>query len=56
MKHLGFEHEGFTKGFDPIKQIRYHSVLDLKNKTSKDILNGMDSLRKRNTKKFKKMV
>ena len=30
MKHLGFEHEGFTKGFDPIKQIRYHSVLDLK--------------------------
>ena len=30
MKHLGFKHEGFTKGFDPIKQIRYHSVLDLK--------------------------
>ena len=56
MKHLGFEHEGFTKGFDPIKQIRYHSVLDLKNKTSKDILNGMDSLRKRNTKKFKNGV
>ena len=54
MKHLGFEHEGFTKGFDPIKQIRYHSVLDLKNKTSKDILNGMDSLRKRNTKKVQK--
>ncbi|OUJ19622.1 hypothetical protein CBI45_13580, partial [Corynebacterium kefirresidentii] len=48
------EHEGFTKGFDPIKQIRYHSVLDLKNKTSKDILNGMDSLRKRNTKKVQK--
>ena len=56
MEELGFEHEGFHKGFHPILQVRYHSVLDLKDKTSKDILKGMDSLRKRNTKKVQKMV
>lgn len=54
MEELGFEHEGFHKGFHPILQVRYHSVLDLKDKTSKDILKGMDSLRKRNTKKVQK--
>ncbi|GGG85530.1 aminoacyltransferase [Staphylococcus pragensis] len=54
MKHLGYAHEGFTTGFDPILQIRFHSVLDLKNKSAKDVLNGMDSLRKRNTKKVQK--
>lgn len=54
MKHLGYQHQGFLKGFDPVVQIRYHSVLDLKDKTEKDVLKGMDSLRKRNTKKVKK--
>ena len=54
MEDLGYEHEGFHKGFHPILQVRYHSVLDLKNKTAKDVLNGMDSLRKRNTKKVQK--
>lgn len=54
MKQLGYQHEGFTTGFDPILQIRFHSVLNLKDKTAKDVLNGMDSLRKRNTKKVQK--
>ncbi|MBI5975434.1 aminoacyltransferase [Staphylococcus canis] len=53
-KALGYEHEGFTIGFDPVRQIRFHSVLDLKDKTAKDVLNQMDSLRKRNTKKVRK--
>lgn len=54
MKQLGYKHEGFLTGFDPILQIRFHSVLDLAGKTAKDVLNGMDSLRKRNTKKVQK--
>ncbi|MCS4485390.1 aminoacyltransferase [Staphylococcus americanisciuri] len=51
---LGYQHEGFTTGFNPVTQIRYHSVLDLTDKTAKDVLNGMDNLRKRNTKKVQK--
>ncbi|WP_372874608.1 peptidoglycan bridge formation glycyltransferase FemA/FemB family protein, partial [Staphylococcus aureus] len=51
MSNLGFEHTGFHKGFDPVLQIRYHSVLDLKDKTADDIIKNMDGLRKRNTKK-----
>lgn len=54
MAQLGFKHTGFHKGFDDVLQIRYHSVLDLKDKTANDVLKGMDSLRKRNTKKVKK--
>ncbi|MDT4119469.1 glycine glycyltransferase FemA, partial [Staphylococcus aureus] len=38
MSNLGFEHTGFHKGFDPVLQIRYHSVLDLKDKTADDII------------------
>ena len=51
---LGFKHEGFHNGFDPILQVRHHSVLNLKGKTAKDVLNDMDNLRKRNTKKVQK--
>ena len=54
MKHLGYKHQGFLTGFDPVVQIRFHSVLDLKDKTDKDVLKDMDGLRKRNTKKSKK--
>ncbi|MGV3243901.1 aminoacyltransferase [Staphylococcus sp. 11261D007BR] len=54
LDELGYEHEGFITGFDTVRQIRFHSVLDLRGKTSKDVLNQMDSLRKRNTKKVQK--
>ncbi|MCD8820239.1 aminoacyltransferase [Staphylococcus gallinarum] len=54
MKHLGYKHQGFLTGFDPVVQIRFHSVLDLKDKTDKDVLKDMDGLRKRNTKKVQK--
>ncbi|MGT0244159.1 peptidoglycan bridge formation glycyltransferase FemA/FemB family protein [Staphylococcus aureus] len=34
MNESSIEHTGFHKGFDPVLQIRYHSVLDLKDKTA----------------------
>ncbi|WP_414043162.1 aminoacyltransferase [Macrococcus sp. EM39E] len=51
LKSLGFIHQGFTTGFHPIHQIRWHSVLNTEGKTEKEVLNNMDSLRKRNIKK-----
>ena len=54
LESLGYKHEGFHKGFDPVLQIRYHSVLNLANKSANDVLKNMDGLRKRNTKKVKK--
>lgn len=53
-KSLGYEHDGFKNGFDPIVQVRWHSVLDLKDKDPKTVLNDMDNLRKRNIKKAEK--
>lgn len=50
-KSLGFVHQGFTKGFHPIHQIRWHSILDTHGLDEKQVLNNMDSLRKRNIKK-----
>jgi len=54
MPKLGYQHQGFTTGFDPIHQIRWHSILDLTDKDDKAVLQNMDSLRKRNTKKVLK--
>lgn len=53
-KSQGWGHTGFTKGFDPVVQIRWHSVLELAGKDPKTLLNDMDSLRKRNIKKAQK--
>ena len=55
MKQLGISTRRVYNRIDPILQIRFHSVLNLKDKTAKDVLNGMDSLR-RNTKKSKNGV
>ncbi|WP_414048112.1 aminoacyltransferase [Macrococcus equi] len=51
LKTLGFIHQGFTTGFHPIHQIRFHSVLNTEGLTEKEVLKNMDSLRKRNIKK-----
>lgn len=51
---LGYEHQGFTTGFHPIHQIRWHSVLDLEGMDEKSLIKNMDNLRKRNTKKVQK--
>ena len=53
-KNLGYDHDGFTVGFSPDTQIRWHSTLDLKDKTEKEIFNDFDQLRKRNIKKAEK--
>lgn len=45
---LGFKHDGFTKGFRSDTQIRWHSILDLRGKTEKEVFNDFDTLRKRN--------
>ncbi|MGV2875325.1 aminoacyltransferase [Macrococcus capreoli] len=51
LQSLGYKHQGFTTGFHPVHQIRWHSVLNTAGKTEKEVLNNMDSLRKRNIKK-----
>lgn len=53
-KALGYGHDGFKNGFDPIVQVRWHSVLDLTGKDKKTVLDDMDTLRKRNIKKAEK--
>lgn len=56
MSNLGFEHTGFHKGFDPVLQIRYHSVLDLKDKQQMTSLKIWMDLEKETRKKLKRMV
>lgn len=51
LQTLGFTHQGYTTGFHPVHQIRWHSILNTEGKTEKEVLNSMDSLRKRNIKK-----
>ena len=53
-KALGYDHDGFKNGFDPIVQVRWHSVLDLAGKDKKTAFDEMDTLRKRNIKKAEK--
>lgn len=53
-KALGYDHDGFKNGFDPIVQVRWHSVLDLTGKDKKEVFDNMDTLRKRNIKKAEK--
>ena len=53
-KALGYNHDGFRNGFDPIVQVRWHSVLDLTDKGEKQVFDDMDNLRRRNIKKAEK--
>lgn len=53
-KALGYDHDGFQNGFDPIVQVRWHSVLDLSGKDKQTVFDEMDTLRKRNIKKAEK--
>ena len=53
-KALGYEHDGFKNGFDPIVQVRWHSVLNLAGKVKKEVFDDMDNLRRRNIKKAEK--
>lgn len=52
---LGYKHEGYSIGYSDKRQIRWISVLDLKNKSLDDILNDMEYKTRRNIKKTEEM-
>lgn len=51
---VGCLHGGLTTGFNDLSQVRWMMVLDLKEKTPSDVMQGMDHLRKRIIKKLDK--
>ncbi len=51
MDKLGYKHQGFPVGYDSMSQIRWLSVLDLKDKTEDQLLKEMDYQTRRNIKK-----
>ena len=55
MEDLGYKHQGYTVGYDTMSQIRWLSVLDLKDKTEDQLLK-MDYQTRRNIKKTYEMV
>ncbi|MBO1199646.1 aminoacyltransferase [Staphylococcus simiae] len=55
MNDLGYKHQGFTIGYDPMSQIRWLSVLDLKDKSEDQLLKEMDYQTRRNIKKTYEM-
>ncbi|MGY3777363.1 aminoacyltransferase [Isobaculum melis] len=54
LTQAGCLHGGFTTGFNDLSQVRWMMVLDLKEKTPDDLMQGMDQLRKRMIKKIDK--
>lgn len=55
MDLLGYRHQGFTTGYSQTSQIRWLSVLNLKNKDEKQLLKEMDYQTRRNIKKTYEM-
>ncbi|TGU92922.1 peptidoglycan bridge formation glycyltransferase FemA/FemB family protein, partial [Mesorhizobium sp. M8A.F.Ca.ET.173.01.1.1] len=51
MEDIGYKHQGYIIGYSQISQIRWLSVLDLKDKTEDDLLKEMDYQTRRNIKK-----
>ena len=56
MEDLGYKHQGYTVGYDTMSQIRWLSVLDLKDKTEDQLLKEMDYQTRRNIKKLMRWV
>lgn len=56
MDKLGYKHQGFPVGYDSMSQIRWLSVLDLKDKTEDQLLKEMDYQTRRNIKKHMILV
>ncbi|WP_049409796.1 peptidoglycan bridge formation glycyltransferase FemA/FemB family protein [Staphylococcus pettenkoferi] len=44
LESLGYRHQGYTRGYSKISQIRWLSVLDLQDKSKKQLLKEMDYL------------
>ena len=55
MEDIGYKHQGYIIGYSQISQIRWLSVLDLKDKTEDDLLKEMDYQTRRNIKKTYEM-
>ncbi|UXS75752.1 aminoacyltransferase [Staphylococcus chromogenes] len=55
MASLGYVHQGYSVGYSATSQIRWHSVLDLKNKTEDQLLKEMNYQTRRNIKKTYEM-
>ncbi|HJF66675.1 MAG TPA: aminoacyltransferase [Staphylococcus kloosii] len=51
LRKLGFKHQGYTVGYSQKSQIRWLSVLDLKDKSEQDLMKNMDYQTRRNIKK-----
>lgn len=47
---LGYQHQGFTVGYDEASQCRWMSVLDLRGKTAEQLLKAMNSQTRQNIK------
>ncbi|MCD8829237.1 aminoacyltransferase [Staphylococcus gallinarum] len=52
---LGYQHQGYSVGYSQTSQIRWHSVLDLTNKTPNQLLKEMDYQTRRNIKRTEEM-
>lgn len=55
LESLGYKHQGYSIGYQPMSQIRWLSVLDLKNKSEDELLKEMNYQTRRNIKKTKEM-
>ncbi|MEB7724236.1 aminoacyltransferase [Mammaliicoccus fleurettii] len=55
LNELGYKHDGYSVGYSDKSQIRWISVLDLKDKTLDEILNNMEYKTRRNIKKTEEM-
>ncbi|MGV3244333.1 aminoacyltransferase [Staphylococcus sp. 11261D007BR] len=55
LEQLGYKHQGYTTGYSDISQIRWLSVLDLKDKTEQQLLKDMAYQTRRNIKKTYEM-
>ena len=55
MEELGYKHQGYTVGYDTMSQIRWLSVLNLKDKSEDQLLKEMDYQTRRNIKKIYEM-
>lgn len=51
LESLGYLHQGYTRGYSKISQIRWLSVLDLQDKSEKQLLKEMDYQTRRNIKR-----
>ncbi|TDM12723.1 aminoacyltransferase [Macrococcus lamae] len=48
MKRLGYNHQGFTTGYSAQSQVRFQSVLNVRNRSKEELLAAMDYTARRN--------